>query len=60
MDPKRYDTALRVFVLATIVAGHALILYGSPVVRSVGVLLVIVGLVSLIAVVHNALMADPA
>jgi hypothetical protein len=59
MDTKRYDTALRVWVVAAIAVGTAFILYGSSTVGSVGVLLVVVGLVSLMPLVRNALMTEP-
>lgn len=60
MDTKRYDSALRVWVLASVVGGTAAILFGSSSVAMAGVLLVVVGLVSLMPLVRNALISDPA
>jgi hypothetical protein len=60
MEPKRYDTLLRVWVLAAVVVGNALILFGEATLTGIGVVLVVVGLVTLIAVVRNALKADSA
>lgn len=60
MEPKRYDTFLRVWVLVAVVVGNALILFGEATLTGIGVVLVVAGLVSLIAVVRNALTPDPA
>ncbi len=58
MNTARYDTPLRVWVVAAVGAGTALILFGSATLTMVGVLLVVVGLVSLMPLVRNALAAD--
>jgi F0F1-type ATP synthase assembly protein I len=55
MDLVKYDTAIRVWVVASLVVGVGFIALQDPVLTTVGVVLVVLGLLSLMAVVRNAL-----
>ena len=58
MDRRTYDTALRVWVVASLVVGIGFIMVSNPVVTAVGVLLVIFGLLGLMPVVKHSLTAE--
>jgi hypothetical protein len=58
MELHRHDFALRVWALVAVVAGSGFILFGDAVLTAAGVLLVIGGLMSLMGVVHNAMVTE--
>lgn len=59
MDLRQFDTAIRVWVVVALLGGNVLIFLDTPLLTTVGVLLVIVGLVSVIPLVRTGL-AEPA
>lgn len=54
MDPTRLNTALRVWTVGAIVVGGFLTFFGSATMTAVGVVLLILGLMSLLPVLRFA------